>query len=182
MAKAPWARLTNPISPMVTDSPTETMNSTVPAASPPNRMLAKSAAKSTGDPVPPGGANWRSGERRIGDILFASRRHSRQAVRRGPDRQRLPMRSPITSSARTGRSPASLHWSFTSGTVTSTFSCSLPSEPFTTSSRYSFMTMSRVCGSIMIGPCGLLNFQPSSDFTAASPSHLALGGLQRRER
>src|SRR6202142_531085 len=50
MAKAPWARLTKPISPMVTESPTETMNSTVPADSPPNKIPAKLAAKSTGYP------------------------------------------------------------------------------------------------------------------------------------
>src|SRR6516164_10725745 len=36
---------------MVTDSPTETMKSTVPAASPPNNMLAKSIAAFTNDPV-----------------------------------------------------------------------------------------------------------------------------------
>src|SRR5579859_4353248 len=51
MANAPWARLTNPISPMVTDRPTETMKSTVPAASPPNKMLAKSIAVFTDGPV-----------------------------------------------------------------------------------------------------------------------------------
>src|SRR5580692_2107460 len=50
MAKAPWARLTNPISPMVIDSPTETMNSTVPAERPPSRMPARLATRSTGDP------------------------------------------------------------------------------------------------------------------------------------
>src|SRR6202044_2643912 len=50
MAKAPWARLTKPISPMVTDSPTETMNSTVPAESPPNKIPAKLAIKSTDYP------------------------------------------------------------------------------------------------------------------------------------
>src|SRR5271163_4110288 len=48
MAKAPWARLTKPIRPMVTESPTETMNSTVPADRPPSKMLAKLLAKSTG--------------------------------------------------------------------------------------------------------------------------------------
>src|SRR5271154_1572415 len=51
MAKAPWARLTNPIRPMVTESPTETMNSTVPADRPPSRMLAKLLAESTGSLV-----------------------------------------------------------------------------------------------------------------------------------
>jgi len=35
---------------MVTDSPTETMNSTVPADNPPNKIPAKLAMKSTGDP------------------------------------------------------------------------------------------------------------------------------------
>src|SRR5262245_53998703 len=39
MANAPCARLTKPISPIVTDSPTETMNSTMPAATPPSSML-----------------------------------------------------------------------------------------------------------------------------------------------
>jgi hypothetical protein len=34
-----------------TESPTETMNSTVPAANPPNRMLERSVMKSTGHPV-----------------------------------------------------------------------------------------------------------------------------------
>jgi hypothetical protein len=36
---------------MVTDSPTETMKSTVPAASPPNKMLAKSIAAFTNGPI-----------------------------------------------------------------------------------------------------------------------------------
>src|ERR1700722_3783352 len=39
MAKAPCARLTNPISPMVSDSPTDTMYSTIAKARPWNRML-----------------------------------------------------------------------------------------------------------------------------------------------
>src|SRR6516162_7878307 len=51
MAKAPWARLTNPIRPIVTESPTETMNSTVPADSPPTKMLAKLLPKTTANPV-----------------------------------------------------------------------------------------------------------------------------------
>src|SRR6185436_15304875 len=41
MAKPPCARLTKPISPMVTDRPTETMNSTIPAAMPPSSMLTR---------------------------------------------------------------------------------------------------------------------------------------------
>src|SRR5882672_958006 len=39
MANPPWARFTNPIRPIVTDRPTETINSTMPAAMPPKRML-----------------------------------------------------------------------------------------------------------------------------------------------
>src|SRR6185503_2980120 len=45
IAKPPWARLTKPIKPMVTESPTDTMNSTMPAATPPRSMLATSAPK-----------------------------------------------------------------------------------------------------------------------------------------
>src|SRR4029077_12619295 len=90
MAKAPCARLTNPISPIVTESPTETMNSTVPADRPPNRMLMKLPAKSTGNPLPPGGANGGRRAANSGDILFANRgfairRHGSR--RRGPTRQ-----------------------------------------------------------------------------------------------
>src|SRR6266480_2552902 len=51
MANAPWARLTNPIRPIVTDSPTETINSTVPAANPPNKMLATSIPAITKGPA-----------------------------------------------------------------------------------------------------------------------------------
>ena len=51
MAKPPWARLTKPIRPMVTDSPTDTMNSTMPAARPPSSMLATSMPKITRDPA-----------------------------------------------------------------------------------------------------------------------------------
>jgi hypothetical protein len=40
MANAPCARLTKPIRPIVTDRPTDTMNSTMPAATPPSTMLA----------------------------------------------------------------------------------------------------------------------------------------------
>ena len=50
--------------------------------------------------------------------------------------------------------------SFTAFIVPRFFCSSLPSF-LTTSLRYSFITMSRVLGSIMIGPRGLLNFQPS---------------------
>src|SRR5882724_8842236 len=42
MAKPPCARLTKPIRPIVTDRPTETMNRTMPAATPPRSMLATS--------------------------------------------------------------------------------------------------------------------------------------------
>src|SRR5512132_4191707 len=45
MAKPPWARLTKPIKPMVTDNPTDTMNSTMPAATPPRSMLATSTPR-----------------------------------------------------------------------------------------------------------------------------------------
>src|SRR5215510_10079281 len=47
MAKPPCARLTKPIRPIVTDRPTETMNSTMPAATPPRIMLATSTPKIT---------------------------------------------------------------------------------------------------------------------------------------
>src|SRR4029453_7587052 len=47
MAKPPWARLTNPIRPIVTERPTDTMNSTMPAATPPRSMLATSTPKIT---------------------------------------------------------------------------------------------------------------------------------------
>src|SRR5262249_34612180 len=47
MAKPPCARLTKPIRPIVTDRPTETMNSTMPAATPPRIMLAMSTPKIT---------------------------------------------------------------------------------------------------------------------------------------
>src|SRR5438105_13874474 len=39
MANAPCARLTKPISPMGTERPTDTMNSTMPAAMPPSSKL-----------------------------------------------------------------------------------------------------------------------------------------------
>src|SRR5580692_5056852 len=71
MAKAPWARLTKPISPMVMESPTETMNSTVPADSPPNKMPAKLAMKSTGDPERANG-EWRIANGGIAYSLFAT--------------------------------------------------------------------------------------------------------------
>src|SRR6266704_3017762 len=48
MAKPPWARLTKPIRPIVMDRPTETMKSTMPAATPPRRTLATSAPTITG--------------------------------------------------------------------------------------------------------------------------------------
>src|SRR2546427_9151725 len=47
MAKPPWARLTKPIRPIVTERPTDTMNSTMPAATPPRSMLATSTPKIT---------------------------------------------------------------------------------------------------------------------------------------
>src|SRR5262245_64196414 len=48
MAKPPWARFTKPIRPMVTESPTDTMKSTMPAATPPRSMPARSVPKITG--------------------------------------------------------------------------------------------------------------------------------------
>src|SRR4051794_23174526 len=66
MAKAPCARLTNPISPMVTDSPTETMNSTIPAASPPRIMLATSMPRIM--PRAPRSPAWRD-LLRLADVL-----------------------------------------------------------------------------------------------------------------
>src|SRR5262245_60582281 len=50
MAKAPWAKLTKPIRPIVTDSPTDTINSTMPAARPPSSMLRTSMPKITSGP------------------------------------------------------------------------------------------------------------------------------------
>src|SRR5215813_9780800 len=47
MAKPPWARLTKPMRPIVTDRPTYTMKSTIPAATPPSSMLATSAPRIT---------------------------------------------------------------------------------------------------------------------------------------
>src|SRR5262245_58860481 len=47
MAKPPWARLTKPMSPIVTESPTDTMKSTMPAAPPPRSMLATSTPRIT---------------------------------------------------------------------------------------------------------------------------------------
>src|SRR5262245_65647278 len=47
MAKPPWARLTEPMRPIVTDRPTDTMKSTMPAATPPRSMLATSTPQIT---------------------------------------------------------------------------------------------------------------------------------------
>src|SRR5271154_5421527 len=70
MANAPWARLTKPINPMVTESPTETMNSTVPADRPPSRIPAKLATKSTADPgAANGGRRAANSERRMGKAV-----------------------------------------------------------------------------------------------------------------
>ena len=49
MAKAPCARLTTPISPIVTESPTEMMNRNMAQARPSNRML--TMVLTTGDSV-----------------------------------------------------------------------------------------------------------------------------------
>src|SRR5260370_25536745 len=51
MANAPWARLTNPSRPMVTDGGGGAVNSTVPAATPPNKMLATSIPAITKGPA-----------------------------------------------------------------------------------------------------------------------------------
>src|SRR5258705_8257944 len=48
IAKPPWARWTKPIKPIVTESPTDTMNSPMPAATPPRTMLATSPPKTPG--------------------------------------------------------------------------------------------------------------------------------------
>src|ERR1700751_2556234 len=104
MAKAPWARLTNPIRPIVTESPTETMNSTVPAAKPPNRMLTKLANKSTGNLDTDARDEQRpaSGEYRQHSIRYSRLRHSPsrqwEAI---SDRQQNADAAPITSSAHT---------------------------------------------------------------------------------
>src|SRR5262249_35650840 len=78
MANAPWARLTNPIRPIVTESPTETTNSTVPAAKPPNRMLTKLANKSPGNlrTAAKGEQRMASGEYRRHSIRYSRLRHS----------------------------------------------------------------------------------------------------------
>jgi hypothetical protein len=60
---------------MVTDSPTETMKSTVPAASPPNNMLAnnmlaKSIAAFTDDPV---GRQYQTAAPRVGGTASLTR-------------------------------------------------------------------------------------------------------------
>jgi hypothetical protein len=53
------------------------------------------------------------------------------------------------------------------------FFCTRRPFTFTSSLRYSFITMSRVCGSIMIGPRGLSGyFQPLSASCALSGSIL----------
>src|SRR5215813_3130467 len=49
IAKPPWARLTKPMRPIVTERPTDTMNSTMPAATPPSSMLARSTPKITNE-------------------------------------------------------------------------------------------------------------------------------------
>src|ERR1051326_5441009 len=194
MANAPCARLTKPIRPIVTDRPTETMNSTVPADNPPNRIPARLLTISTGGfcgvprlehdafrPV----HSIRHCERseaiqgrvhRLLDCFVRSLSSGRPLPGGpgGPSQWRLATRPSNYGFGLHGPNCSALHSSLTFGIVSSTFSCNLPSVPLTTSSRYSFMTMSRVCGSIMIGPCGLTNFQPSSDFTAASPSILPL--------
>src|SRR3569623_201304 len=52
MAKAPCARLTKPISPIVTERPTEVMNRNMAYASPSNRMLTASVSKCGTGPTP----------------------------------------------------------------------------------------------------------------------------------
>src|SRR5688572_30542140 len=65
MAKPPCARLTKPIRPIVTERPTETMNSTMPAARPPSRMPATSSPKITGSPAFPNKTAARHAGRRL---------------------------------------------------------------------------------------------------------------------
>src|SRR5262249_60105388 len=67
----------------------------------------------------------------------------------------------------------SLQASLTPSIEPITFCETLPSF-ITTSERYSFITMSRVTGSIVMGPRGLLNFQPLSASSALSVSILPL--------
>jgi len=72
-----------------------------------------------------------------------------------------------------GATFSALQGSLTFSIVASTFWNRRPSF-MTTSDRYSFMTMSRVSGSIMIGPRGLTVFHPLSAASAASDSTLPL--------
>src|ERR1700687_4178057 len=69
MANPPWARLTKRIRPMVTDSPTDTMNSTMPAARPPRRMPVRSMASKR--PRPAAGRR-RCGRSRCENPLLAA--------------------------------------------------------------------------------------------------------------
>src|SRR5579863_10555944 len=107
MAKAPWARLTNPIRPMVIESPTETMNSTVPADSPPNRMPARSMFSITCNPRAPSLAKTRIANSELASILFAISRSryspiasnneaAAHGVDRRPGRQKSRRRASIT--------------------------------------------------------------------------------------
>ena len=77
MAKAPWARLTKPINPMVTESPTDTMNSTMPAAAA-QQDADEITAKIHGRSPHRRAANGGQRAANSGDILCANRgfRHS----------------------------------------------------------------------------------------------------------
>src|SRR2546426_8767698 len=82
MAKPPWARLTKPIKPMVTERPTDTMNSTMPAATPPRSMLATSTPKITSVEERPGSPGAR---RALGGLGGARSPPSQSSTRAGPD-------------------------------------------------------------------------------------------------
>src|SRR5947209_8131828 len=79
MAKAPCARLTKPISPMVTDSPTDTMNRTMPAATPPSSKLQTSMPKIT-PAMRHAAARHRA--RRVMNVVVGRRRTVRRDERR----------------------------------------------------------------------------------------------------
>ena len=175
MAKPPWARLTKPIRPMVTESPTETMNSTMPAATPPSSMLATSMPKIHGQSPSTGRGDRAAGGRRI----CKSKRERVSAAR---------AMATAAGDARVARSLvgahgptfSSLQASFTFSIWPITFWCSLPSEPFTTSARYSFMTMSRVCRVDHDRTLRAVELPALERLQRLVAVHLALGGLRRR--
>src|SRR3989442_652030 len=76
MAKPPWARLTKPIKPIVTERPTDTMKSTMPPATPPRTMLATSMPKITSSAV--GSGNYATSPPRE-RLVWSSRRNGSAA-------------------------------------------------------------------------------------------------------